>query len=112
VTEKKAPVKRKKKVDVTPETSTEVAVVAKKHIGTSFALTQLYYEIDTVKLQMDMFSDEDLYDYCLHHIEMYKHKELDRLYPKLAQGKKLDKIERRALEAFCILANTELGLEV
>lgn len=78
----------------------------------SHSLTQLYYEIDTVKIQMELFSDEDLFDYCMPQIEMYKNKELDRLYPKLSQGKKLEPSERKALEAFCILANTELFLVV
>jgi hypothetical protein len=78
----------------------------------SHGLTQLYYEIDTVKMQMEMFSDEDLFDYCLPQIEQYKHKELDRLYPKLLQGKKLAPDERKKLEAFCILAHTELFLVV
>lgn len=100
--EKKAPIKRRKLKEKE----------APKEVATSFPLTQLYYEIDTVKLQMEMFSDEDLYDYCLPHIEMYRHRDLDKLYPKVAQGKKLDKEERRALEAFCILANTELFLIV
>ena len=102
MTEKSKSVKRKK-----PQTKTTDPAPA-----LSQSLSQLYYEIDTVKLQMEMFSDEDLYDYCLPHIEMYKHKEMDRLYPKLAQGKKLDEKERKSLEAFCILANTELFLVV
>jgi hypothetical protein len=78
----------------------------------SHPLTQLYYEIDTVKMQLEMFSDEDLLDYCMSDIEKYKHQELDRLYPKLLQGKKLAPEERKKLEAFCILANTELFLVV
>lgn len=76
----------------------------------SYGLSQLYYEIDTVKMQMNMLSDDDLYDYCIPHIEMYKHVELDRLYPKLAEGRTLEKSERKALEAFFILANTQLFL--
>lgn len=81
-------------------------------IGTSYSLSQLYYELDTVKLQMEYFTDAELYDYCMDHIQMYKHRELDRLYPKISQGGSLTKPERKALEAFCILANTELCLSV
>lgn len=102
---KKKPVRRKKAPAKEKETNENVHAV-------SPSLTQLYYEIDTVKLQIEMFSDEDLFDYCLPQIEQYKHKELDRLYPKLAQGKKLNKEERQKLEAFCILAHTELFLIV
>lgn len=81
-------------------------------VATSYSLTELYYDIDTVKIQMRYFSDAELFEYCLPHIEMYKQKELDRLYPKIAQGKKLEKKERGSLEAFCILANTDLCISV
>lgn len=78
----------------------------------SFSLTQLYYDIDTVKIKMQYFTDAELFEYCLPHLEMYEHRELDRLYPKISAGGKLSKKERESLEAFCILANTELCLTV
>lgn len=78
----------------------------------SHSLTQLYYDIDTVKLQMEIFDDSQLFEYCLPHIEMYRHRELDRLYPKISAGGKLTQEERQKLEAFCILANTELCISV
>jgi phage terminase small subunit len=68
--------------------------------------------MDTLKLQMEMFNDGELFDYCIDHIQMYKNKELDRLYPKLTQGKNLTPEERRKLEAFCILVNTEIFVVV
>lgn len=81
-------------------------------VGVSLSLTELYYDIDTVKMGMRNYTDSELFDFCMDHIQMYEHKELDRLYPKLAAGGKLEKTEREALEAFCILANTELCLSV
>jgi hypothetical protein len=111
-------VTRRKKKEITEEKSQEVAKKEPSNnpptfeVATSHSLTQLYYEMDTVKLQMDMFTDAELFDYCIDHIQMYKNKELDRLYPKLAQGKELTPEERRKLEAFCILANTELFIHV
>lgn len=102
-TEKKPQVKRKPK---TPDVKKE------KPAAVSQPLSQLYYEIDTVRFMMEMFSDADLFDYCAPHIEMYKHKELDKYYDKLIIGEKLTPEERKKLEAFCILVNVDLFLVV
>lgn len=96
-----AKVKRRTKVEA-PE----------KEVGVSLSLSQLYYDMDTVKLTIEYFSDDELFEYCLPHLEMYNNRELDRLYPKIAAGGRLTKKEREKLEAFCILANTELCLTV
>jgi hypothetical protein len=96
----KAPVKRRKKA------------TKKIEIATSYSLSELYYGMETVKMQMQEMNDGELFDLCSHHIEMYNHVKLDALYPKLANGQKLTKKERNELEAFCILANTELCVEV
>ena len=112
VAEKKVPAKRKKKTDSDLPPPVPAEAKTPKTEGISHSLTQLYYEIDTVKFMMEMFSDTDLYDHCMLEIDKYNHKELDSYYEKLSQGKSLSKDERKKLEAFCILTNTDLFLVV
>lgn len=77
----------------------------------SYSLTQLYYEMDTIKMQMATFSDADLIDFIVSHIDMYSHSGMDKLYDKIACGDNLAPEERKEVEAFCILANTEMVIK-
>ena len=81
----------------------------KKEPAISYPVTQLYYDIDTIRMTMKPMNDLELFDYASHHIEMYKKYDLDCLYEKLSQDEKLTEEERESLEAFCILANTDMG---
>ena len=90
------------------------AKVEKKEapVSVSYSLTQLYYDIDTVKMLIGDYTDAELFDYCSDQITQSQNRQLDRLYNKISAGGKLEKAERESLEAFCILANTELCLSV
>ncbi len=68
------------------------------------------YELETVQSQIEELNDAELYEFAMPHIEMYRHEGMDRLYGKIAAAKKLSKKERIALEAFVLLANTEMGI--
>lgn len=70
-------------------------------------LEHVIYELQTLRNEMQELSDVDLYDRCLMDIELYKRHDLDALYDKLYEGKKLTPKERKAVEAFYILANMD-----
>ena len=89
-----------------------VAAKQQKPVSISYSLTQLYYDIDTVKMLIGDYTDAVLFDYCSDQITQSQNRQLDRLYNKISAGGKLEKAERESLEAFCILANTELCLSV
>lgn len=99
-------IKRKAKT----EDTTEKKEVISDAVSTG--ISQLYYEMDTVRMQIKTMKDDELFDFCIPHIDLYKQYDLDKLYPKLIDGKPLDQKERSALEGFCILVNTDLVLVV
>lgn len=68
-------------------------------------LFPVYDAMHTVHIMIDGLSDADLYDLCIFDIEMYKRKDLDDLYEKLALGESLTPEERKKVEAFYMLTN-------
>lgn len=70
-------------------------------------LSQVYYDMQTIKNVTKTLSDIDLMDQCLMDIQMFQRHDLDKLYDKLAVGEKLSREERKELESFYILANVD-----
>lgn len=72
-------------------------------------LSEVYYELQTVRDTLKYLTDGDLYDCCMPYIDMFGREDLDQFYEKLSQGGDLEDDERKKLEAFYILVSTELS---
>jgi hypothetical protein len=70
-------------------------------------LSQVFYDMQTIRNIIKDLSDADLYDQCLMDIDMHKRKDLDELYDKLAAGGRLTSEERLKVESFYILTNVD-----
>lgn len=70
-------------------------------------LSQVFYDLQTIRKTIEHLSDADLYDYCIMDIDVYKRVDLDQLYDKLAAGGKLTASERKELEAFYTLVSVD-----
>lgn len=70
-------------------------------------LYAVFYDMQTIKKELEQLNDGELMNACLMDIEMFQRHDLDALYDKLAIGKKLTGEERTSLESFYILANID-----
>jgi hypothetical protein len=70
-------------------------------------LSNVYFDLETVRREIQGLSDIELYDYCISDIDLHKREDLDQLYDKLAGGGKLTSEERKELESFYTLVSLE-----
>jgi hypothetical protein len=63
-------------------------------------LYNVFYDLQTIRLELKDKADSVLYNECAFEIDEYKREDLDQLYDKLAAGEKLTKEERKELENF------------
>lgn len=70
-------------------------------------LHEMYFDLSTIRKELNDLNDVDLYDRCLMDIQVFQRHDLDLLYDKLAAGEKLTAKERGEVESFYILANMD-----
>lgn len=68
-------------------------------------LYNVFYDLQTIRMELKDKPDAALYNECAFEIDEYKREDLDQLYEKLVEGKKLSREERQELENFYTLTN-------
>ena len=83
--------------------------MTRTYSGNSQAITDIDYEIDTIKMVLSPLSDSELLSHYSRKIMKSENDELITLAGVLEQGMGLSDTERQKLEAFAILCDSELG---